>query len=444
MGPETRVSQVTGFSYRDAQLHCEDVPVASIAAEFGTPLYLYSREAVLARFGALSTAFAAAKPTICYSVKANSNMHLLRLLAEAGAGFDVVSGGELFRALKAGADPAKIVFAGVGKTADEIRYALQERIFFLNVECEGELEAIAAIAEELGVRARVAFRFNPDVDAHTHAHITTGKSENKFGLDADSIRRMVSRFAGNPAIELAGIHVHTGSQISDPGPHALALQRALALIDDLRALPDLSDADRAQIRFGYVNIGGGFGISYDGGEVSPAQAFAKKVLPLVEAAGKELILEPGRFIIGNSGILLTRVTYVKRTAAGKTFLICDAAMNDLVRPSLYDAYHHVWPVQAAPSPLFGGDEPADAETVDVVGPICESSDFLAKDRSLPVVHPGDLLAVFGAGAYGMTMSSNYNSRPRACEALVDGDGFEMIRRREDYDDLIRAEEINGK
>ena len=438
MGPETRVSAVTGFSYRDAQLHCEDVPVARIAAGLGTPLYLYSREAILTSFRALGTAFAAAEPTICYSVKANSNTHILRLLAADGAGFDVVSGGELFRALKAGADRSKIVFAGVGKTVDEIRYALEEDIFFLNVECEGELEAVAAIAAELGKRARVAFRFNPDVDAHTHADITTGKSENKFGLDAEAVRRMVRRFAGNPAVEMAGIHVHIGSQITDPAPHALALRRALALIEDLR------DPGRAGTEFGYVNIGGGFGISYDGGEVTPARAFAEEIVPLVRAAGRKLILEPGRFIIGNAGILLTRVTYVKRTAAGKTFLICDAAMNDLVRPSLYNAFHHIWPVQAAASPLFGGAEPADAEAVDVVGPICESGDFFARDRSLPAVRPGDLLAVFGAGAYGMTMSSNYNSRPRACEALVTGDGFEMIRRREGYEDLIRAEEITGK
>jgi len=441
MGPETQVSPVTGFSYREAQLHCEDVPVARIAGKLGTPLYLYSREAILTRFRALGEAFAAAEPTICYSVKANSNIHILRLLAAAGAGFDVVSGGELFRVLKAGADRSKIVFAGVGKTGDEIRYALEEDIFFLNVECEGELEAVAAIAGELGKRARVAFRFNPDVDAHTHADITTGKSENKFGLDAEAIRRMVRRFAGNPAVEFAGIHVHIGSQITDPAPHALALQRALALIEDLWNLRDFGPV---QPEFGYVNIGGGFGISYDGGEVASARAFGEKIVPLVKAAGKKLILEPGRFIIGNAGILLTRVTYVKRTAAGKTFLICDAAMNDLVRPSLYDAHHHIWPVQAAASPLFGGAEPADVETVDVVGPICESGDFFARDRSLPAVQPGDLLAVFGAGAYGMTMSSNYNSRPRACEALVAGDGFEVIRRREGYEDLIRAEETTGK
>jgi len=434
MLPVVKLAPMVGFSYRHATLYCEGVAVPDAAKALGTPLYLYSKAAVIAAYREIRDAFAAAAPLVCYSVKANSNLHLLRLLAAEGAGCDVVSGGELFRALRAGVSPQKIVYAGVGKTEEEIRYALESGVFCLNVESEGELSAIARLARARRVRARVALRLNPDVDAHTHAHITTGKRENKFGLDAETVRRLIRAHVRDVGLEFIGLHTHIGSQITAPEVHALALERMLLLMEEI---------ERRGPRLTYVNIGGGYGISYDGREVSSAQDFAERLVPPLLSAGRKLIIEPGRFIVGNAGILVTRVVYVKRTTAGKTFVICDAAMNDLIRPTLYGAYHHIWPVQDEGSPLFGGPQERALSPVDVVGPVCESGDYLARDRAMPPVQEGDLLAVFGAGAYGMTMSSNYNSRPRAAEALADGRHLQLIRARERYDDLVRLEEVDG-
>ena len=417
------------FEYRDGALHCEDVPVSRIAEKVGTPAYVYSASSVLGSYRSLASAFGAAKPIICFSVKANANLGLLKLMAREGAGFDVVSGGEIFRALKAGGDPRKIVYAGVGKTDDEIAYALRAGILMFNVESEPELENINAIAGKMGVTASVALRLNPDVDPRTHVYITTGKKENKFGIDVERAARIVTDLLprlGN--CRLAGLHMHIGSQITQVGPHAKALARVVRFIQTHRSqLPDLQ----------YLNIGGGFGILYDLEKPAAARDVAAKLLPLILKTGLRLVMEPGRFIVGNAGILLTRVLYVKLSGAEKRFLICDAAMNDLVRPTLYDAYHRIWPAETAVS-LYAPSRNG-LELVDVVGPICESGDFLAKDRWLPPARRGDLLAIFSAGAYGHTMSSNYNARPRACEVLVQGDRFTVVRRRETNDDLIVAE-----
>ena len=427
--PFARRQAIPFFEYRDGALYCEEVPLARVAAKVGTPVYVYSAASVLASYRQLALAFAAARPVICYSVKANANLGLLKLLARAGAGFDVVSGGEIFRALKAGADPEKIVYAGVGKTDDEITYALRAGIMMFNAESEPELENIAAIARRMGMTARVALRLNPDVDPKTHVYITTGKKENKFGIDLARAARIVTELLPRLGhVRLAGLHMHIGSQITSAGPHAEALAKLVRFVETHRAqLPDLK----------YLNVGGGFGILYDLEKPAAARDFAAKLIPLARKTGLQLVLEPGRFIVGNAGVMLARVLYVKQSGDEKRFVICDAGMNDLVRPTLYDAYHRIWPVETAVSltaPPRNG-----LELVDVVGPICESGDFLAKDRRLPPVDRGDLLAVFSAGAYGHVMSSNYNARPRACEVLVQGGRFSVVRRRETYDDLVAAE-----
>ena len=427
--PAGRRKAIPFFEYRDGSLHAEDVPVSRIAEKVGTPAYVYSAASVLSAYRSLASEFAAAKPIICFSVKANANLALLKLMAREGAGFDVVSGGEIFRALKAGGDPRKIVYAGIGKTDDEIAYALRAGILMFNVESEPELENINAIARRLGLTASVALRLNPDVDPKTHVYITTGKKENKFGIDLERAARIVTDLLprlGN--VRLAGLHMHIGSQITQVGPHAKALAKLVRFIQSHGPqLPDLQ----------YLNIGGGFGILYDAEKPAAARDFAAKLLPLVSKTGLRLIMEPGRFIVGNAGILLTRVLYVKHSGANKRFLICDAAMSDLIRPTLYDAYHRVWPAETCVS-LYAPSKNG-LEMVDVVGPICESGDFLAKDRWLPPVRRGDLLAVFSAGAYGYTMSSNYNARPRACEVLVQDDRFTVVRRRETFDDLVAPE-----
>ncbi len=416
------------FDYHHGSLYCENANVSQIAVKVGTPAYVYSSASVLKSYRDLARAFAPAKPILCYSVKANANLGLLKLMAAEGAGFDVVSGGELFRALKAGADPRKIVYAGVGKTDDEIEYALRCGILMFNVESEPELENINLIAHRMGVVAGVALRLNPDVDPKTHRYITTGKRENKFGIDLERAGRIVSDLPRLRNVRLTGLHMHIGSQIIKTAPHAQALAKVGKFIAARRSrLPHLK----------FLNMGGGMGILYDLEKPPPAQDFAARLLPLVRKTGLRLVMEPGRFIVGNAGILLTRVLYVKESGGDKRFVICDAAMNDLVRPTLYEAYHRIWPVETNVSlcrPPRNG-----LQLVDVVGPVCESGDFLAKERLLPPVQRGDILAVFSAGAYGQTMSSNYNARPRACEVLVEGDGFKVVRRRESYDDLVAAE-----
>jgi len=419
-----------GFRYDgDRGLYCEDVPVGEIAAAMGTPLYIYSRSAILRGLDAFRSAFAEAGPLLCYSVKANSNLHICRLLAGADAGFDVVSGGELYRVIAAGGDPGRTVFAGVGKTSDEIHYALESGVFMFNVESSGELEAIAAAARETGKKPTVAVRVNPDVAVDTHAHITTGTRENKFGLDFGSAAAVIERLESEDRVTLGGLHVHIGSQIRETAPYAAAVDKLVDFCDRRGLGPE---------RVPCFNVGGGFGISYDGSPGADAADFAAAIVPRVRQAGRRLILEPGRYVVGNAGIMVTRVTYVKRTAARK-FLICDAGMNDLIRPLLYDAYHHIWPVAGPASPLMGGTGKNGLERADVVGPICESADYFARDRELPNAAAGDLLAVFTTGAYGMAMSSVYNSRPRPCEVLVDGRTFATIRRRESYEDLLSAE-----
>jgi len=423
------------FEYKGGELHCEGVPVATIAAEHGTPLYVYSSRTILEHYARLAEAFAAADPLICFSVKSCANLAVLRLLAGAGSGFDVVSGGELYRAMKAGGDPAKIVFAGVAKGDDEIVEALRAGIAFFNVESAAELENISRLAAAEGVKARVALRVNPDVDPQTHKYITTGKAENKFGIDLEAAGRIARDAGGLGAVSLEGVHMHIGSQITLVEPYVEALEKVVAFVKKHRS-------EAAPLT--HVNIGGGFGIFYKEHEAKPPAEFADRMLPILEAAGVRLIMEPGRFIVGNAGVMLTTVRYVKETGA-KRFLLVDAGMNDLVRPTLYDAFHETWPVAAdvpPPSRSEPDAEYAGLEEADVVGPVCESGDFLAKARPLPGLERGDVLAVFSAGAYGFTMSSNYNARPRAAEVLVEGDSFRLVRRRETYEDLVAPEDGN--
>lgn len=425
------------FKYKDKALFCEKVRVEDIISKVGTPAYIYSKNAILAQYHELKSAFQKVDPLICFSVKSNSNLSLCKVLAEEGSGFDVVSGGELFRAMKAGGDPSKIVFAGVGKTDKEISYALENDIFMFNVESSSELEHINTLAGEMGKIPRIALRINPDIDAKTHAKTTTGKKENKFGIDLTGAEKIIRQSAKYLHIDLCGLHVHLGSPIYTVAPYVHALKKVTAFTRRCR------DAGFA---IKYVNIGGGYCISYTGEKVIRPKEYASKILPFVKEMQCNLIMEPGRFIMGNSGILITRVTYTKETLHGKKFVICDAAMNDLIRPALYDAFHRIWPVH--PRVKMPKVEIPDKSTikkgmhfVDVVGPVCETSDTFATKRALPNVEEGNLLAIFSAGAYGFTMSSSYNSRPRPCEVLVDGDQYRIIRKRETYEDLVKGENL---
>lgn len=409
------------FAYRQGELFAEGVPLRRLAERFGTPLYVYSRAHLLSQYRALASALRSLKPLICFSVKTNSNAAVVHTFAEQGAGADVVSAGELFRALRAGVRADRIVFAGVGKTALEIEYALRKGILFFTVESEPELERIAECARRLRKTARVALRVNPDVDPRTHRYISTGKRENKFGLDLERAEKACVRAVRLPGIELVGLHMHIGSQILDHQPYVRALRRVLPLF---RALKKRYPSVR------YMDIGGGLGIAYrsDQEPLSP-KFFAEAVMPLLRETGAQVVLEPGRFLVGNAGVLLTRVEYVKRGPA-KQFVIVDAGMNDLLRPPLYQAHHEVLAVK-------GGRALWQA---DVVGPICESGDYLALDRKMPALESGDLLAVMSAGAYGFSMSSNYNSRCRAAEVMVSGRRCALIRRRETWQDLVRHEQ----
>ena len=426
------------FEYRNNELFCEDVKIKDIIDKVKTPTYIYSKNSILSHFAEIRDAFAEANPLICFSVKSNSNLSICKMLADAGSGFDVVSGGELYRALKAGASPDKIVFAGVGKTSEEIEYALENNIFMFNVESQAELSNINRVANGLNKTARVALRINPDIDANTHAKTTTGKKENKFGIDFEVTEQIIKDIANYKDIDLKGIHVHLGSPIYDPEPYVLALKK----VDDFLQ-NNLKARDRQ--RFEYINIGGGYCISYTGEATKRPSDFAVAILPLIKKLGCKLVMEPGRFIMGNAGILVSRVIYTKASAVGKKHVICDAAMNDLVRPSLYDAFHRIWPVDTdvqMPKEEAADKKPdtdRELEVIDIVGPVCESSDVMAKDRWFPKVNEGNLIAIFSAGAYGFTMSSSYNSRPRTCEILVDGDKISTIRRRETYEDLIAGE-----
>jgi diaminopimelate decarboxylase len=407
------------FTYRSGQLCVEDVAVQDLARQYGTPLYVYSRGHLREQYRALAAAMAEVNPLVCYSVKANSNAAVIRTLVDEGAGLDIVSGGELYRALHAGADAAKIVFAGVGKTREEIEYALREQILFFTVESEPEVQRISDCARHLGLTGRVAFRVNPDVDPQTHKYISTGKKENKFGLDPTRAAKAYALAAALPNIEIAGLHMHIGSQILTAQPYGAALAKVRDLCLELK---------RAHRTFRYLDIGGGIGIDYKPDQQALAFSdFAAVVLPCVRDLGLRVVMEPGRCLVGNAGLLVGRVQYVKESY--KKFIVVDAAMNDLIRPALYQAHHEVLAVRATDRRVCG----------DLVGPICESGDFLATDRDLPDVQEGDLLAVMSAGAYGFAMSSNYNSRPRAAEIMVDGATSTQVRRRETWADLVRGE-----
>jgi len=430
------------FQYRDRTLFCEDVPVPELAQQYGTPLYVYSQAALLEKLHEVQTAFAEAKPIICYSVKANGNLSIARLMGQHGAGFDVTSEGEFRRALAAGPADAKVVFAGVGKTDAEIEFALRNGVFLFDVESEQELHAIATVALRIGVRAQVALRVNPDLPPKTHVKTDTSVKGVKFGLDIETIVDVAKTVVNHGGVAIVGLHMHLGSPILKADPYRMGAEKGLGLIKQFRA-------QGHDIR--YLNMGGGFGINYRKDEAKPASAFAEAILPALKESGCQLILEPGRFITGNSAILLSRVLYTKSTG-GKHYVIQDAAMNDLIRPTLYGSFHRIWPVNPAPgvpeTPDVNGD-PDDPQPFrdmpncfkqDVVGPVCESGDYLAKDRPLPGVVRGDLLAVFSAGAYGMTMASNYNSRCRAAEVLVTGRTHRLIRRRETFADLVACEQ----
>ncbi|HDQ25700.1 MAG TPA: diaminopimelate decarboxylase, partial [bacterium] len=407
-------------------LYAEDVDTALLAKRYGTPLFVYSRRTIIEHFRKIKAAFAGIDPLICYSVKANSNVSILKVMKDEGAGFDIVSGGELYRVLLTGADPKKIVYAGVGKTKEEIEYALKAGILMFNAESAGELKAINAAAKKARKTASVALRINPDVDARTHRYITTAKKENKFGIDIVLAHSLFNAAKKYRHIAIKGIDMHIGSQITTVQPYIDAIAKLKKFIAQLR---------REGHAVEYFNLGGGMGVIYDEEKPATADMFASAVRPHIEGLDVKLIMEPGRFIIGNAGILVSSVIYVKK-GINKDFLIVDAAMNDLLRPSLYSAYHRIIPV----APQKGKDR-----VYDIVGPICESGDFLGKDRRLPVLKEGGLIAVRTAGAYGMAMSSNYNSRPRAAEVLVSGSAHRLIRARETYRDIVAKEiKVNPK
>ena len=406
------------FKYKKNEFYCENVKIAELAEKFGTPLYIYSRKTLLDHFNKIKRAFSEFEPLICYSVKSNANLNILRILIKEGAGLDVVSGGELYKALKAGVKPSKIVYASVGKTDEEIQEALKAGILFFNVESVPELENINRIAKKLRKKANAAIRVNPDIDPETHEYITTSKKENKFGIDLKTAREIFSSMDKYECLNLNGIHLHIGSQITKAKPYKDALKKIISFIK------------ANKISLDYINLGGGLGIVYDNEKPQTAESFAKAIAPLLRKINARLILEPGRFIMGNSGILAAKVVYVKDTPT-KTFVITDTAMNDLMRPSLYKAFHAIVPLRKSRSYF--------KKPVDIVGPVCETGDFLGKSRKFHKVESGDFLVVLGAGAYGFSMSSNYNARPRAAEVLVKGNKYYLIRKRETYQDLIATD-----
>jgi diaminopimelate decarboxylase len=410
------------FSYRQGELRCEGVSLRALADAVGTPAYVYSRAALHDAFTGYQRAFRDVPHIVCYAVKANSTLAVLATLAGLGAGADIVSGGELFRALRAGVPPKRIIFSGVGKTREEMQEALKAEILMFNVESRSELDALDEVAGALGVRAPVALRVNPDVDPQTHPYIATGLRTSKFGIAIAEALDVYQEAARRKNLEVIGVDMHIGSQLTKTTPFADAGARLAGLVGALRA---------RGLAVSYLDIGGGLGIRYRD-EVPPsAEDYARAVVPLLKELGVTVLLEPGRSIVGNAGVLLSRVLY-RKDAAEKRFVVVDAAMNDLIRPALYSAYHEIRPVAEARLA-------APVEKVDVVGPICESGDFLAKDRELPRLEEGDLVAVMSAGAYTTVMASNYNTRPRAVEVLVDGDRYTIVRRRETYEDLVAGE-----
>ena len=410
------------FQYREGRLYCEEVPLETIAREVGTPFYCYSHATLNRHFHAFDTAFAGVDHLTCFSVKSCSNIAILQLFASLGAGMDIVSGGELYRALKAGVPPDKIVFSGVGKTEEEMVYGLEQSILMFNLESPQEMLALNECAARLDRRAPIAIRVNPDVDPKTHPYISTGLKENKFGIDLEVSESMYVQAREMSNLEIVGVGCHIGSQLTEVSPFLDTLKRLKLLIERLR---------QQGIQIRYLDLGGGLGITYSEENPPLPSEYARALLEEVDGVGCSLIFEPGRVIVGNAGILITRVLYTKEGPT-KNFLVVDAGMNDLVRPSLYGSYHHVQPVVDHKRPEL---------LADVVGPICETGDFLARDRSLPQVEQGELLAVMSAGAYGFAMSSNYNSRLRPPEIMVRGDKYEVIRARESYEDLLRGERV---
>jgi diaminopimelate decarboxylase len=415
------------FEYRDGELFAEQVPVQRIAREVGTPAYIYSLATLRRHYRVFDQAFAKVPHLVCFSVKSNSNLAVLRTFAKEGSGFDIVSGGELFRALKAGGDPRKIVFSGVGKKKEEIEYALNAGILMFNVESEQELTFIDQVGRGLGKRAPISLRVNPDVDPKTHPYISTGMKKSKFGIEITRSAELYKMALSLKNLEVIGVDCHIGSQLTSVGPFVDALSRVREYLD--RVLVGYLRKEGANIR--YLDLGGGLGIQYKDEEPPRPEEYAAALIQGLEGLDVTLILEPGRVIVGNAGILVTEVLYLKETEE-KKFVVVDGGMNDLIRPALYGSYQAIRPVL---------DKKAGTIVADVVGPICESGDFFAKDREVPRPEPGDLLAVMSAGAYGFTMASNYNSHPRPPEVLVDGDKFYVVRQRETLDDLIRGETI---
>ena len=410
------------FRYRDSELCCEQVSLRALAAVAGTPLYVYSKAALLEGLAGYHRAFKDVPHIVCYSVKANSNLGVLSVLAKAGAGADIVSGGELFRALRAGIPPKKIIFSGVGKSRDEMREALKADILMFNVESRSELKVLDEVAREMGVRAPVAIRVNPDVDPQTHPYIATGLKTSKFGVPYEEALTAYEEARKLTGLDVIGADMHIGSQLTKATPVGDAVRRVVALVKTLR---------ERSVEIRMIDVGGGLGIRYRDETPPTHEEYATVLLPALRESGATVLLEPGRSIVGNAGVLLARALYRKDTGA-KKFVVIDAAMNDLVRPSLYGSYHEIIPVDQA-------RQGRERETVDVVGPVCESGDFLAKDRELARVDQEDLLAVMSAGAYGFVMASNYNTRPRPVEVLVDGDRYTIVRRRETFEDLVAGE-----
>jgi len=425
-----------GFAYRDGSLHCEDVDLQTLADEHGTPLYVYSAGTIRDHYTRLDAALEHLDHEVAYAVKANSNLAVLRLLAELGSGFDIVSGGELFRVIQAGGEPARCTFAGVGKTRDEIEYALRQGIYSFNVESEAELRYLDRVAGELGVTAPAAVRVNPNVDAKTHKYISTGKSENKFGVDFERIDELYARSAEElPNLRLRGLQMHIGSQLTSIDPFVEAIDKVAPLATRLKQAHGIE----------FWSIGGGIGIVYhdalEAGSIDWWDAkseqerpltlsqYGEALVPRLRDLGLKILLEPGRAIAGNAGVMLTRCLYEKQGSA-KTFKIVDAGMNDLIRPALYEGHHEIVPLREPGS---------ERSRVDVVGPVCESGDFFCQDRELPDFQPGDVIALMSAGAYGFVMASNYNSRPLPAEILVDGDHATVIRRRQRFEDLVAGE-----
>jgi diaminopimelate decarboxylase len=422
------------FNYKNGKLFAENIDVERIAAEVGTPVYIYSKATFREHLQKIKDAYNQLDTTICYSVKACGNINILKFMAEAGSGFDIVSGGELYRVLRAGGDPSKIVYAGVGKTDKEIIEALKAGIGYFNIESEAEMENLIQLATQHKKQPKAALRVNPDVDPKTHTYTTTGKKETKFGVDIERARKVFADYGKNKAVKLCAIHVHLGSAGKTVEPYVEAIEKALSLIELLRRDGFIIEA---------IDLGGGYGADYVTAQSPTAADYAAAIVPLLAGKNLKLILEPGASIAANTAILVTRVLYLK-SSGSKKFIIVDAGINDLIRPPLYGAFHFIWPAKTSEKFVpqrRGKDLQLDGtEVVDVVGPICESADFFAQDRPLPPVKRGNLLSIFTAGAYCFTMSSNYNARTRPPEVLVDGSKFSIIRKRESYDDLISLEE----